>query len=392
MKKNIQIIKSFVAVLLLAISFPLAGQAPAFDEMEFEPDSLKGPYKPTGKNYVNIKSKRGNSGVNKTPQADAITTAEVAEIVLVFSETESSDLAEREEANRERWENLLMTYPELFQFSTTYKNVCQCKIGGDAEAFKQTQGFYVYVNGEVPKAATEAAKPVEAPPAVKTNVAVTPTPAKTAKVEETKPVAEKEVAPADRTSVKTKEVAPPAEKPVVAATPPVSKTVEEPVATKAPVEEAPAEEEARPAPKKKVASTKPRRAKDPKACRPACYGFGDEDLHDFFKANIPLTKKERKKAKNWVANVRLQINFDGTVKKAMVTGQEEAFNLKVQEVIKTMNPWNAAVKSGMAVKSEVRFNLKFDKESKSMKPMDMIMNPKPTPKCQCVSDSEIFAD
>ncbi|PBQ31022.1 hypothetical protein CNR22_04300 [Sphingobacteriaceae bacterium] len=373
----------------------MASQAPSFDEMEFEPDSVKTIYKPAGKNYVIVKSKRGNSGLNKTPQADAILTAEVTEIVLVFSETESSDLAEREEANRERWENLLMTYPELFQFSTTYKNVCQCKVGGDAEAFKQSQGFYVYVNGEVPKVA-EAAKPVEAPPAAKTNVAVTPAPAapaKTAKVEEAKPVAEKEVAPPDRTAVKTKEVPPPVEKTAPVATPPPAKTVEEPVATKAPVEEAPVEEEVvKPAPKKKVASTKPRRAKDPKACRPACYGFGDEDLHEFFKTNFPLTKKERKKAKNWIANVRLQINFDGTIKKVIVTGQEEAFNLKVQEVLKGMNPWNAAVKSGVAVKSEVRFNLKFDKETKTMKPMDMIMNPKPTPKCQCVSDSEIFAD
>jgi hypothetical protein len=314
----------------------------------------------------------------------------------VFSETSASGLAEREEANRERWENLLMTYPEFFQFSTTYKNVCQCKYGEENDAFKQVQGFYVYVNGEVPKVAAETPKTPETPKAAETPAPAkeTPAPAKTAKVEQTKSVVtEKEVAVPDRTAVKTKEIPPPEKVTPVAASAP-AKAPETTVAATAPEETAPAEEEvAKPAPKKKpAASTKPRRAKDPRACRPACYGFGDEDLNNFFKENIPLTKKERKKAKNWMANVRLQINFDGSIKKAMVTGQEESFNLKVQEILKSMNNWNAAVKSGVAVKSEVRFVLKYDKETKSIKPFDMIMNPKPTPKCQCVSDSEIFAD
>ena len=146
-------LKLFLAVILFIFCIPLAGQVSSFEEREFEPDSVRAAYKPSGKNYVFVRSKRGSSGVNKTPSADAILNAEISEIVLVFSELDRSALAEREEANRERWENLLKTYPELFQFSTTYKNVCQCNNSGDSAAFKKAQGFYVYVNGEVPKIA-----------------------------------------------------------------------------------------------------------------------------------------------------------------------------------------------------------------------------------------------
>jgi hypothetical protein len=45
------------------------------------------------------------------------------------------------------------------------------------------------------------------------------------------------------------------------------------------------------------------------------------------------------------------------------------------------------------VKSEVRFNLKYDKETKALKPADMVLLPRPNPKClQCLSDSDIFGD
>jgi hypothetical protein len=103
-----------------------------------------------------------------------------------------------------------------------------------------------------------------------------------------------------------------------------------------------------------------------------------------------LSKKQKRKAKNWVAQVRLQINLDGTIKKAMVTSTEEAFKVQVEEIIKSMNTWNAAVKNGTTVKSEVRFTLKFDKDAKCMKPFDIITNPKSSPRCPCISDGEMF--
>jgi hypothetical protein len=388
-----RLFKSFLAVIMLMMCVPLAGQPTSFEELEFEPDSITMPYKPAGKNFVFIRSKRGTSGLNKTPAADAIKSAEVTEIVLVFSELDPSAIADREEANRERWENLLMTYPEYFQFSTTYKNLCQCNNHGDSASFKKAQGFYVYINGEAPK--VEEPKTVVSAPVTKTEKTPekkTEEPvvvAKTAKVEEKKPEV-KETAVVEKPAKITEEP--------VKAKETVKETVKEPeppasnnASEETPVTSAP--EPVKETPKKKTASAgtaKPRKARDPKACRPACYGFGDEDLQAFFKDNIPLTKKQRRKAKKWIANVRLQIHFDGTIKKAMITGTDETFNQQVDGVIKAMNRWNPAVKSGTTVKSEVRFTLKYDKETKSMKPYDLVMNPKASPKCPCVSDSELF--
>lgn len=395
--------KSLLASLLLLACLPLAAQT-SYDELEFEMDSTASVYKPSSKNYVLLKSKRGSSGMNKTAAGDAAVNLEVSEIVLVYTETEASDLAEREQANRERWENLLSTYPELFQFSTTYKSVCQCRLGGDAEMLKSTQGFYVYINGEIPK--------IEESPKVAEEKPAPAAPAKQVVTEEKKPAApvaaEKPAAPAktetapvkepvstvaktDNTAAKPKDP-PPVEtvaEPVVEKSHPTeTKVAEEP---KEKEEEAPAAPVAKkPTTKKPAASAKPRRAKDPKACRQPCYGFGDEDLVAFFKDNIQLSKKQKRKAKNWVANVRLQINHDGTIKKAMVTGSEEGFNEMVNTALKSMNPWNCAVKNGVAVKSEVRFNLKYDKSTKAIRPSDFIMNPKASPKCPCVTDGELF--
>jgi hypothetical protein len=190
--------KSLLSSILFLFCLSSFGQVSSFDELEFEMDSTSGTYKANGKNYIIIKSKRGNSGLTKTAQADAVLAAEITEIVLVYSETEPSDIAEREEANRERWENLLMTYPELFQFSTTYKNVCQCKNNGDAEAFKKSQGFYVYVNGDVPK--VEETKEVIAAPVIATTVvkstqSETPAAAKTTNAEVAPPVTNETKAP-----------------------------------------------------------------------------------------------------------------------------------------------------------------------------------------------------
>jgi hypothetical protein len=378
--------KAFLSILLFAICIPLAGQT-SYDELVFEPDSMVVPYKPVGKNVVFIRSKRGTSGLNKTPIADAILSAEITEIVLVFSEVDASAINSREDANRERWENLLMTYPEYFQFSTTYRNLCQCKMGGDAEAFKLTQGFYVYVNGEVPK--IEEPKVAAAPPAAPTTP---PTPANPAKTEQpvTPPKQEKQITK-EETVAAVKEEPKTATQPVVEKPKEVAKVTETPVA-KETKEEIPETNMVKETPKKKVVSNvvKPRKSKDSKACRQPCYGSADEDLNLFFKDNMPMTRKQRRKAKNSMANVRLQLHFDGSIKKVIVTGASEEFNLKVQDVIKMMNNWNAAVKNGLTVKAEVKFTLKYDKATKSMKPFDIVMNPRLPAKCKCVSDSELF--
>ena len=62
-----------------------------------------------------------------------------------------------------------------------------------------------------------------------------------------------------------------------------------------PTNEEPMEETAvKTAPVRKAAVGKARRTKDPKACRPACYESGDDDLNNYFKTNLTFTKKERK--------------------------------------------------------------------------------------------------
>src|SRR5262249_22675428 len=134
-----------------------------------------------------------------------------------------------------------------------------------------------------------------------------------------------------------------------------------------------ADEESAPVKKKPGAAgvAKPRRSKDTKACRPPCYESGDEDLNAFFKQNVVLTKKQKKKGKNLMAVVKLSLHFDGTIKKEMVTGENEDFNKQVEEAVKGMNKWNAAVKNGVSIKSEVKITLKFDKETKSMKPFEV---------------------
>ena len=59
----------------------------------------------------------------KVPEADALKGAEITDIILVFTETNEDAAGTREDNNRERWENLMSTYPEFFQFSICYKNV-----------------------------------------------------------------------------------------------------------------------------------------------------------------------------------------------------------------------------------------------------------------------------
>lgn len=390
-----RLIKTALIALSFAAFAPLAAQTPTYDELEFELDSVTTSYKASGKNYVLIRSKRGDGGVNRTPQADAILSSEVTEIVLVFTETDPGDIAEREEANQERWENLLKTYPELFQFSTTYKSLCQCKINGDAEAFKQSQGFYVYVNGEVPKAdAPENPKPEETKAA---SPKVEEKKMEVAKVEdkkvETPKTADKKIEDKKETEKSTTDNA------SVKKAEPVKEDVREPVKETAKEtvreEETPVVKEvvvSKPKPQKKPSVAKARRAKDPKACRMACYEGGYESLDNFFKENIKLTKKERRKVKKSIAILKLQLNLDGSIKKSIVTGSDERFNAMVQGAANAMNNWNPTVKSGVTVKSEVKITLKYDKSTKSIKPFEVAVIPKLAPKCKCVSDAELFGD
>jgi hypothetical protein len=366
--------KSLFAAILFVFCLPLAGQT-EFEELDFEAESIKTPYRPVGKNYAFIRSKRGKSGVNRNNTADSILSLTINKIVLVFTELNKGDADEREEANRERWENLMRTYPEYFDYnSPTYVNVCQCNSNGDTEMFKQVQGFYIYFEGDEPE--PEVAAPVK------------PEPVTVSKLEEKK----------EKPVVKEKEE-------TVVMDDPEPEKVAEPVKESKPVKESRKKKEkeeddnmdvfpepARAAVVKKTGYSKPRRAKDPKACRPACYENGDEDLNYFFKENIKLSKKQRRKSKQLVAAVKLQLNFDGSIKKAMVTGPNTAFNQQVEEALKNMNLWNPTVKNGITVKSEVRMNLKYDRDTQSMKPADIMVAPRLSPKCKCVSDEEIFGN
>jgi hypothetical protein len=378
----------WMALLVLVTCAPMSAQESA-DDLDFESESTLKPYKPKGKHYVFIRSKRGKSGVGTTTSGDSITSIPINEIVLVFTETNPTTEEARDEANKERWNNLIKTYPEYFQYSSTYMNLCQCNPNGDTAAFKKAQGFYIYYQSDEPVAEEAVAEP----PAKEEPVArkepekpVTREEKKPAKADEEKPIAE--AREADKPKKKKEE--PVAEEPV--AKPAKKEKVEEetPTVTE-PAEEPEAKPVVKAAPKRKPAAAgKPRRAKDPKACRPACYGYGDEDLIGYFKDNITLTKKQKRKGKNLTANLTLQLNPDGTIKKAMVAGPNQDFNEQVQTAANNMGKWNAAVKNGVTIKSQVKMNLKFDKSSKTIRPSDVMVNPRPGPKCVCVSDEEIF--
>lgn len=357
-------------------------QAPSFYDLAFVPDSVTAPYKPSNANYAYVRSKRGTEGLAKTSSADSVLSLNlpISKIVLVFTESSADAISNREEYNQERWENMLMTYPEFFQAKTTFKNVCQCTPDGDGEDYKHAQGFYIYFKS------TEAPKKVEEPPVTKSEP-----PAKTKTAEEPAQTKKTETptAKAETSAPKTEA---PAAKHETKAPEPVAK--EEPKKeVEAPVKAESNDEEVAEKPaKKKNDPSKPRRAKDTKVCRPACYGWGEDDLNQFFKDNIQLTKKQKRKWKKSTCEMRIQLNFDGTIKKSMIAGQNTDLNTKVTDAIKNMNPWNAAVKGGIAIKSEVKIALKFDKEWRVFKVSELVTSPKLPVKCKCAPDSEIFGE
>jgi hypothetical protein len=297
--------------------------------------------------------------------------------VLVYTEDNPSDLENRETYNRERWENLLSTYPEFFQFSTNYKNFCQ---QGASEIFKQKQGFYIYFKGKQ----QEVAK-TEQPKAEEKKAGE-----KVAKEEKKQPESRKEEKKEEKKSEKENKKEEVVKKEEKKKEEPVENTQSSGGGEEKTETLSEADFKSKP---KKEGFSKPRRSKDPKGCRPPCYEGGDDDLNNFFKDQIQLTKKEKRHKSDLVCVVRIQLNFDGSIKKAMVQGTNEMLNTKVTGAIKAMNNWNPAVKAGITVKSEVKFTLKYDKPTKAMRPSEFSITPRPNPKCQkCISDSEMFAD
>ena len=376
-----KVFKSFLVSVMLLVGAQVFGQVPVYDDLVFDEEEIKTVYRPTGKSVEVLKSKKGTGGMPKVPNADAIKTAEITEIILVFTETTEEANLTREESNRERWENLLVTYPEFFQFSTSYKNICQCNIGGDAEGLKPSQGFYIYYKVAAPKVETPATVAKEDPKEVAKTEKNEPKEVKENKKAEEhvkeKKEDKKEVAKEVKKEEKTK------------AKEPEEKEEDLNATTEGPKQTSAIElSNTKP---KKAGYNKPRKAKSPKACRPPFYGSGDEDLNIFFKDNIVLTKKQRRQVKGDVSILKLSLNFDGSIKKAMVNGANTALNDFVSLSVKSMESWNPAVKGGYTVKSEIKITLKYDKASKAIKPLEVAITPRPAPKClECKSDSEIF--
>jgi flagellar biosynthesis GTPase FlhF len=378
--------KNFLIIFFSVIGLSMIAQdAPVYDDMIFESDSTAKAYKPTGKNYVIVKSKRGTDGVPKTSSADSIKNMNITDIVLVFTENEAADLATRPVANRERWENLIKTYPEYFKDNPNLFNTCQCVMGGDAEALKKSQGFYIYIGGKA-EATVPETKPV--PVAKKEEKAKEEKPKKEKEVKEEKPKKEKEVKEEKvAKEEKVKEEKPKKEKKVKEEKP------KEEVAKKEEPKEEPIVEAPVVAKPKKQGYATPKKAKDVKVCRPPCYEGGDEGLNEFLKTAITLTKKQKRHSGDLEATVTLMLHFDGSIKKTLIMCADEEFKKQVEDAIKQMDLWNPAVKGGVTIKSQVKMTLRYDSGSKQIKPFDINIIPRPAPKCtECLSDSQVFGE
>ena len=385
MKKSLVI---FFSTLCLSLA---AQDAPVYDDMIIESDSTTKVFKPAGKNFIIVKSKRGTDGVPKTSSADSIKNMNITDIVLVFTENEVADLVNRPIANRERWENLLKTYPEFFKENPNLLNTCQCTTVGDAEALKKAQGFYIYIGGKPevvaaePKVATKKEEPAK-------KVANEEKPKKEEKVKEEKPkkeekVKEEKVAKEEKVKEeKVKEEKPKKEKKVKEEKP------KEEVAKKEEVKEEPVVEPVAPKVKKQGYAA-PKKAKDVKVCRPPCYDGGDEGLNEFLKTAITLSKKQKRHSGDLEAQVTLMLHFDGSIKKTIILCQDEEFKKQVEEAVKQMDLWNPAVKGGVTIKSQVKLTLRYDNSSKQIKPFETVIIPRPAPKCtECLSDSQVFGE
>jgi flagellar biosynthesis GTPase FlhF len=389
--------RSLFILLCCIITTISYSQTPTYDDITFDEEEIGAAFKASSKQHITLKSKKGTGGMPKVPEADALKGADVTDIILVFSETTEDAAATREENNRERWENLLSTYPEFFQFSTNYKNVCQCAMGGDAEALKTTQGFYIYYKTAEQKAAEKAAQQAAKAAAEKKEIEAAKTSEKKEEKKETKKEEskkeeskkEEKVAKSEKKE-KEKEVEQPKEEKKKKKE--EEKKEEEDVETSTAIEgqEETVTVEIKP---KRQGYKKPKVSKDKKACRPPCYGNSDEDLHIFFKEQIVLDKKTRRAVKGSQCIVKLSLNFDGSVKKALVNGTNTKLNAMVTAALSSMDLWYPAVKGGVTVKSEVKLTLQYDKSTKAIKPMEIMITPRPNPKCtECKTDAEIFGE
>lgn len=412
-------LKAFFVISLIISSNLVFGQEPSFYDLNFGMDSTTTPYKSSNSNYVFIRSKRGTEPVKATSSGDSIKSFAIQQIVLVFSESSTSEIENRESYNQERWENLMPTYPEFFQTTTTYKNICQCSQDAASPSYKEVQGFYIYYTpkaGSQPKKEVEVAKTEIAKPAETQKDIVKEEPKKVAQVvksevpkavepkkeivkeepkkevevvktETPKPVEPKK----DIESVKF--VEPKKVKEVVAKVEEVKPVelvkTEEPkkeVEVITPVNNENAEVVSDTKSKAPLPNGKPRKAKDPKACRTACYGNGENDLNDFLKENVAITKKMKRDD----VDLKLQLNVDGTIKKIVALGDNDELNKLVEAAVKDM-VWNASVRSGLTIKSEVKMILKYDKKTKSLIAEELTVNPRLGPKCMtCQSDDELF--
>ncbi len=367
--------KILIIILFGIIYFPSAGQAPVFDDLLFDADSLTKSYKPKSKHFAYFKAKRGAGGIVTNSKGDSIRSFPISDIVLVFSETKAGSIANREGANKERWENLLIAYPEYFQPGTTLINMCQCNVNGDTASFRKAAGFYAYFTG---KEEPVAEVPKVEPKKVTSTGSVTDT--KETKSEKVKDVHKEEKVVKEK---KEKPVKEDASTGSASESKKAEKKEEQVHVAQPPVKEVQP---------KKEGYTTPKRSKDPKACRPPCYENGDEDFNNFLKDNINLSKKQKHHSGDLLAVLRLQLNLDGSVKKSFIQGLDEVFNKQIEAMVSNMNLWNPAVRGGVTIKSEIKMTLKYDKSSHSIKPFDINIIPRPGPACKCVSDAAMFGE
>ncbi|MCX8080947.1 MAG: hypothetical protein N3F09_06910 [Bacteroidia bacterium] len=364
----------------------LTAQVSTIEDIVIEEDSITVPYKPSG-NHVYFKSKKKSGGMEKIQELDNIIKNgyEINEIVLVYTEDSPADFANREADNRNRWENLMAAHPDIFQFNTNYRSVLQKANSSNAEAMKSIQGFYVYYSKTSPPSppplppSPTSSKPSD--PMTKGDVKKGTEPEnQTFEIKENKKnKKEKETAEVPKENKKDK----------------MNKEKDDVVKDEKKAEDAFPEPTPEPTRPKRTITiySSPRKAKDPKACRPPCYEEGDEGLVNYFKSALTLSKRERKKFDEYVTIVKLTLDFNGAIKKMQVTCPDKDLQGRVENALNGMGNWLPAVKGGITVKSEVRFLLKYDKSSKAILPSDFQIIPRPNPKCnKCLSDSEIFAD
>ena len=269
-------------------------------------DTVQGAYKPgTKTKYLFIASRFGSAEVDPSSALDSVSGFLIREIVLVYSRYKQSDNFSQARLNRARWENLLRSYPQLFQSGTTqYGNVCQAGIQSDSTARELTHGFYIYYENR-----SDAA-------------------------DRNKEIAEISRM-LDRMGIDTSCVASEAE----------------PVA--APSEIIPVKPGETASPRFK----KPMRAKDPKACRQAFYKNGINDVNAFFRSQIDLTNRQKRNPEKVNAEVQLRLSYTGRIKSAYILSADDEFIKQIRLALVEMSLWHPAVLNGITINTTVKFSL-----------------------------------